>query len=524
MKITFPLKVLVPLALGVLVSLGILAFAELGYRRLETANRLTSGALAMQAAVNDVLARVTEAEAGQRGFLLTGDTKYLQPYRDAIPRIDERWTELRQMINDSTPMSLRNHFSKLNNLIGRKLAELEMSLAVNEKSGREAAFQVIDTGIGQKLMSDIRAEAGAIDEELAISTSASNSRWTRDLEFARVGMLLMTGFTVILLLVVMALSRRELRLREQRRQSLADDRTRLESEVDSRTAELTELSNYLQTVREEEKSRLARDIHDELGGILVGAKMDVAWAHERARKANPELVEKLQRALAMLDEGVEMKRRIIEELRPTLLDNLGLTSAIDWQARQTCERAGLRCELNLGDNNDSDLPPNVAIALYRIVQEALTNVVKYAKARSVSVDFSRDADGVSLVFHDDGIGLPAGADVSALSHGIAGMRQRVRALKGEFSIRSRPGPGTTLEVYIPLPRRTREDEESALGEELAIGEKSFALDQTSATGAEASATGEQSAARTPPAETGARDEPKGTAQEIASAKANATEA
>ena len=180
MKITFPLKVLVPLALGVLVSLGILAFAELGYRRLETANRLTSGALAMQAAVNDVLARVTEAEAGQRGFLLTGDTKYLQPYRDAIPRIDERWTELRQMINDSTPMSLRNHFSKLNNLIGRKLAELEMSLAVNEKSGREAAFQVIDTGIGQKLMSDIRAEAGAIDEELAISTSASNSRWTRD--------------------------------------------------------------------------------------------------------------------------------------------------------------------------------------------------------------------------------------------------------------------------------------------------------------------------------------------------------
>jgi len=462
MKITFPLKVLVPLALGVLVSLGILAFAELGYRRLETANRLTSGALAMQAAVNDVLARVTEAEAGQRGFLLTGDTKYLQPYRDAIPRIDERWTELRQMINDSTPMSLRNHFSKLNNLIGRKLAELEMSLAVNEKSGREAAFQVIDTGIGQKLMSDIRAEAGAIDEELAISTSASNSRWTRDLEFARVGMLLMTGFTVILLLVVMALSRRELRLREQRRQSLADDRTRLESEVDSRTAELTELSNYLQTV--------------------------------------------------------------LEELRPTLLDNLGLTSAIDWQARQTCERAGLRCELNLGDNNDSDLPPNVAIALYRIVQEALTNVVKYAKARSVSVDFSRDADGVSLVFHDDGIGLPAGADVSALSHGIAGMRQRVRALKGEFSIRSRPGPGTTLEVYIPLPRRTREDEESALGEELAIGEKSFALDQTSATGAEASATGEQSAARTPPAETGARDEPKGTAQEIASAKANATEA
>jgi len=449
MKITFPLKVLVPLALGVLVSLGILAFAELGYRRLETANRLTSGALAMQAAVNDVLARVTEAEAGQRGFLLTGDTKYLQPYRDAIPRIDERWTELRQMINDSTPMSLRNHFSKLNNLIGRKLAELEMSLAVNEKSGREAAFQVIDTGIGQKLMSDIRAEAGAIDEELAISTSASNSRWTRDLEFARVGMLLMTGFTVILLLVVMALSRRELRLREQRRQSLADDRTRLESEVDSRTAELTELSNYLQTVREEEKSRLARDIHDELGGILVGAKMDVAWAHERARKANPELVEKLQRALAMLDEGVEMKRRIIEELRPTLLDNLGLTSAIDWQARQTCERAGLRCELNLGDNNDSDLPPNVAIALYRIVQEALTNVVKYAKANEVVVSLQPSpAGGATVAVRDNGVGFDVGAPRLA-RHGLIGMRYRVEADGGTMRLESAPGAGTLIEATLP---------------------------------------------------------------------------
>ena len=464
MKILFPLKVLVPLALGVVVSLAVLAFAELGYRRLETANRSTSNALAMQAAVNEVLARVADAETGQRGFLLTGDTKYLQPYRDAAPKIDERWAQLRGMISDSTPMSLRNHFSRLNNLIGKKMNELELTLAMNEKSGREAAFQLIDTGIGRKLMSDIRAEAAAIDEELAISTNAANSRWTSDIEFARVGMLMMTGFTVALLLVVMVLSRRELELREQRRQSLIDERARLESEVGIRTAELTELSNYLQTVREEEKSRLARDIHDELGGILVGAKMDVAWAHERAKKNTPEIAEKLQRALAMLDEGVEMKRRIIEELRPTLLDNLGLTSAIEWQVKQTCERAGLRCQLNLGDNSDSNMPPNVAIALYRIVQEALTNVVKYAKARNVSVEFSRNAECASLIFHDDGIGLPAGADSSALSHGIAGMRQRVRALRGEFAIRGAPGVGTTIDVHIPLPAQAPAPEKAALEE------------------------------------------------------------
>jgi signal transduction histidine kinase len=230
-----------------------------------------------------------------------------------------------------------------------------------------------------------------------------------------------------------------------------EERERLEREVSTRTAELSELSNYLQTVREEEKSRLSRDIHDELGGILVGAKMDVAWVADRLRGRDQEAAEKLRRALVMLDEGVEMKRRIIEELRPTLLDNLGLAAAIDWQVRQVCDRAGLQCTLNL-EEAEIDLPPEVTIALYRIVQEALTNVVKYAKARHVDVELVQDAEGLSLVLQDDGIGLPAGADTNALSHGISGMRQRVRALGGEFNIRGKPRAGTTLEVNIPIKR------------------------------------------------------------------------
>ena len=154
----------------------------------------------------------------------------------------------------------------------------------------------------------------------------------------------------------------------------------------------------------------------------------------------------------MLDEGVEMKRRIIEELRPTLLDNLGLASAIDWQVKQVCDRAGLQCTLNL-EESDIELPPEVSIALYRIVQEALTNVVKYAKARHVEVDLVQNAEEVSLVLQDDGVGLPPGADTNALSHGISGMRQRVRALGGEFTIRGKPRAGTTLEVNIPLASR-----------------------------------------------------------------------
>ncbi|HLW12538.1 MAG TPA: sensor histidine kinase, partial [Casimicrobiaceae bacterium] len=160
------------------------------------------------------------------------------------------------------------------------------------------------------------------------------------------------------------------------------------------------------------------------------------------------------RALTVLDEGVEMKRRIIEELRPTLLDNLGISSALDWQVRQTCERAGLQCELNLAD---IEMPPEVSIAIYRIVQEALTNIVKYASARNIDVELLGDDDGVSLIVHDDGAGLPAGVESSRLSHGIVGMRQRIRALNGTFRISSRPGSGTTIEVFVPLPKPAAQD-------------------------------------------------------------------
>ena len=158
-------------------------------------------------------------------------------------------------------------------------------------------------------------------------------------------MQLMTAFTVALLLVVWLLARRDAQQREARRRSVVEDKRRLEAVVEERTAALSELSNHLQVVREDEKSKLARDIHDELGGILVSAKMDVAWVEERLKKRDPESAAKLERALQALDDGVQIKRRIIEELRPTLLDNLGLAAALDWQVHEICDRAGLECAI-----------------------------------------------------------------------------------------------------------------------------------------------------------------------------------
>jgi len=461
MRRPFPLKVLLPLALGVIVSIAVLVFSEFGYRRLDEANRRTTSALEMQTKVNDVMALITDAETGQRGFLLTGDPSYLDPYKAATARILPTLVELRDVVTRDGSQKQQERLTRLNNLVGQKLNELETTLVLNEKNGREAAFQLMDTGIGKHTMSEIRSEIAALTNELRTSLSIGTTRWRQDIEFARFGMVTMTGFTVALLLVVWFLARRELGLRLEQQRRALEDSARLEREVATRTSELSELSNYLQTVREEEKSRLAREIHDELGGILVGAKMDVAWAKDHQSTKDPAVANKLERALRMLDEGVDIKRRVIEDLRPTLLDNLGLGAALDWQVRQTCERAGIECELNVADV-DAPLPPQVSIALYRIVQEALTNVVKYAQAKHVSLELLRTDEDVTIILEDDGVGLPAGAESNALSHGISGMRQRVRALKGDFSIRGRKGAGTTIEVRIPLSAETEKNQAGAV--------------------------------------------------------------
>lgn len=447
MKRLLPYRVLVPIVLGMAVALAVLGFAEIGYQRLEFANRAMSTALEMETVVNQTLALVVDAESSQRGYLLTGDPSYLKPYEDALPRIERSFGRLRALVDASGTTSMSEHTDRLNGLIGRKLNDLEATLALKNKSGPEAALQLLDTGVGRKLTDQIRDEAQSILDELSLSARRGATRWTRDIEFGRVGMLTMSAFTLALLLVVWVLARRELKAREAKRRMMVEEHHRLEREVAVRTEELSELSSYLQTVREEEKSRLARDIHDELGGILVGAKMDVAWAAQRCKGALPDAADKLSRALTMLDEGVEMKRRIIEELRPTLLDNLGLAAALEWQARQTCERAGIACELDL---DEFTLPPDVAIALFRVAQEALTNIVKHANARNVKLRIARDEAGVMLSISDDGGGMPSRASPTRLSHGMAGMRQRVRAFDGRFTIRSRVGSGTTIETFIPL--------------------------------------------------------------------------
>lgn len=461
MKSVLPLRIVLPLVLGIAASLAIAVYAELGYRRLEVANRQMAIALEMQSTVHETLALIVDAETGQRGYLLTGREEYLAPYNAAVPKIDGALNRLRELLVQNGTAAQRDALGRLNGLVGKKLAELEAAIALYQKGGAQGAQALLDTGIGRRAMDEIRAEVDIMAASHRRQLDEASARWSQDISFARLGMQVMTAFTVALLLVVWFLARRDAQQREVRRRMAVEDKRRLESEVEDRTAELSELSSYLQKVREDEKSKLARDIHDELGGILVSAKMDVAWVEERMKAKDSEIAAKLERALQALDDGVQIKRRIIEELRPTLLDNLGLSAALDWQVHEICDRAGLACTVAT-PSDDSTIQPQVSIALYRILQEALTNIVKYAQAANVNVDLGITSDTVTLLIEDDGIGIPEDAQNNLLSHGIAGMRQRVRALHGEFAIARRPEGGTIIEVNVPLGKETAPTPEPAL--------------------------------------------------------------
>jgi signal transduction histidine kinase len=197
---------------------------------------------------------------------------------------------------------------------------------------------------------------------------------------------------------------------------------------------------------EKEKSELARNLHDELGGLLTAAKMDLSWLQSRV--PDPTLQARLAELGAVLDEAMDLKRRVVEDLRPSLLDHFGLPTALRAYVDSACAKAGLRADLALPQDS-GPMPKETAIALFRIVQEGITNIIRHAGAQSVTLRFTVERDACRFTLTDDGRGFDAADPKFRWSHGLMGMRQRVRALGGEFDIESTPGSGTTLRVSVP---------------------------------------------------------------------------
>jgi signal transduction histidine kinase len=417
-----------------------------GQERLQEASERLQDSASRELAVDELQTVIARSVAAQRGYLLTGDQRYLKGFDKVVADVEPRLERLRLAYQGSA--SALADVRTLHVLIGKRLVDLSMLVTLQQSQGAAAAVSLVKTSVG--------ADAGEaitdILEQMRNSEAAEHAEavayWSRSSVLSRWITIAGTIFNMLLVGVAARLVYMDMRHRNAQTAELREQKQKLEREAEERNRELVDLSTHLQSVAEREKASLARELHDELGGLLVGARMDISWAEQHLAQDDPIMRQRLQRVQQSLSAGVDLKRRIIEELRPTLLDNVGLFAALRWQLKETCGSAGLNC-IESYPAEEPKLTSEAGIALFRIAQEAFTNILKHAAAKTVDIALSVDPDGIVMQISDDGAGVPAGRLTATGSHGLASMRHRVRALGGRLDIRSPASGGTVLLVQIP---------------------------------------------------------------------------
>lgn len=238
---------------------------------------------------------------------------------------------------------------------------------------------------------------------------------------------------------------------------LRDVSARVQAEAALRQSkeELQHLSAAADVAREQEKNRIARELHDDLGQALTMLQMDVAWCREKMPAGEAALAQRLDRMATLLGVTVAATRRIAADLRPLLLDDLGLVPAVEWLADNFRQRAGIPCELAVS-NPGMHVPESHSTAVFRVVQEALTNIAKHADAARVEVAIDLNSTAIAVSIRDDGKGFDGDRPRKAGSFGLLGLRERAYLLGGDATIISQPGTGTVIEVLLPIRKDTEE--------------------------------------------------------------------
>ncbi|MBA3598948.1 MAG: CHASE3 domain-containing protein [Methylibium sp.] len=432
-----------PLAL--IAALSLLLFGELSYHRSQTALQDTTDAYDVRLEVERLLRLMVDAESGQRGYLLTGRTDYLKPFAEATQSIGQLLLGMTRFYLAPARSEQMGDFARLARLVETKISEMDVTLQAR-RDGRENAWRaVIESEIGRETQEQLRQQAVGLALVESARLQSHQAQVSRTLLISRIGVATMTMLSLLAFYFYLRQARQVIALRERQREVLEAERDTLDLEVRERTAQLTELARYLQTSQENQRSLLARELHDELGALLTSAKLDVARLQSRLPAISPEARERIAHLNEVLNSGIALKRRIIEDLRPSALGNLGLLASLDILTREFAKSSGLEVQATL---EPVELAPDGELTVYRFVQEALTNIAKYAKAERVDVVLQPNNGGVDISVRDNGKGFDP-AVVRSSAHGLVGMRYRVEAERGSMEIDAKPGGGTLLRAWLP---------------------------------------------------------------------------
>lgn len=431
--------------LAILAAILLVFMTELAYRSThETMVSLVNAGKARQY-LTYALQRITDAESGKRGYLLVGGKVSLLPYRQARNDVLNSLEAMNTLDAQSHDVQLNAQYRDIQALMNAKLAEMDQVIALYASGHQAQAVNLVRSGLGQQLMEQLREKThrfmnyrNDLMNEGLIDANDLFQIW-------RMGFASMTLLSLAILIVFVRQSEAVEKERLTQRLALQTDRDALKADVDSQLIDIRQLAKHLLTVREDERGRLARELHDELGALLTTAKLDVALIKPRIQKDMPELLPKLSHLIEALNQGIALKRRIIEDLSPSALKILGLTPALEILIDDMLRDAPIHVEQDLATVN---LNSDEQLVIYRVVQEFLTNTLKYAQAKHLFVTLKTSGSDVVLEIEDDGVGFDPHI-VKANRHGIYGMQFRVEASGGRLTVSSAPGNGTQMVATIP---------------------------------------------------------------------------
>lgn len=432
--------------LAVLAAIMLIGFNEYGYQQTRQALDTVKQLDEQRRALDKVRQLVLNAEASQRGFLLTGRAVYLQPYNEANAAMEAALEKVRGYYKQSP--AAENSFSKLSASVQRRMAEMEVAVKLRRAAPDQGNWlATINTDVGQESMDDIRHALELLSQENRQQIEVATKNIHNSVAFSRLAITLAALAALLALYLLLRQQKAASQMQARQQAELAAERDQLEVAVRDRTKRMTELANHLLSVQEDERARLARELHDEMGALLTAAKLDLARVRSRLpiRENQAVLQERLEHLNESLNACAAFKRRITEDLLPSSLNHLGLDATLEIQVREFERRTGIQTELLL------DAPPcdsNTNLAIFRLVQESLNNIAKHAKAQQVRISLQSQAQHIELRIEDDGQGFDP-QEALHKSHGLPGMLHRVEALAGKFHVRSQPGGGTCIQAIFP---------------------------------------------------------------------------
>ncbi|MDR6410588.1 UNVERIFIED_ORG: signal transduction histidine kinase [Burkholderia sp. 1595] len=439
----------IAMTVAIVITVGGLVILETARERIAAEYETALEARDVTVQLSMLASQVAHLSAQQDRFLLTKQDAAARDFCATAARIRQSGRQLTGFY----------HGGKADSAESASFAQVAALIEARIGAGAAAMQQVAAHALDLSACGST-SKAGAVDASLIDSTlTLLRDNEERRAQHAlaasradqRISTLCAAGLSALNIVLFILLFRnlgiqidRQARVQRQ----LITQQEELDQLVNERTRQLEALGWHLQAVSENEKTQLARELHDELGAILTASKMDVAWANRKLKNSEPDVSEKLKRALANLDQGIALKRRIIEDMRPTVLANFGLVTALRTLADEAAQRNNWTLDLHL-PADDIQLDEQTEIALFRVAQESLTNAAKYARASKVSIALQVGDGEVALHIADNGVGITPADLKRTHTHGLLGMRQRVAAHGGRFDIRRGVPNGTDIHVVMP---------------------------------------------------------------------------